>query len=95
MSTVLEAERGFAQVWERTMLPDRGDLEPEAARFFLKAQFTEEDRERMNQLAAKARSGSLTDQEAVELENFMQLGCFLDLMKSKARRSLRITPSVS
>jgi hypothetical protein len=86
MSMLLE--RGFAEVWERTIQPKKADLAREAARFFLKVQFADGDRERMNRPAAKARAGSLSEEETAELENFMQLGLFLDLMKSKSRRSL-------
>ena len=42
----------------------------------------------MNELAAKARAGSLPEAEEAELWNYMQLGWFLDLMKSKARLAL-------
>jgi hypothetical protein len=79
----------FAEVWERTVQPDQADMPPDAARYFLKLQFTDEDRERMNALAAKARAGALAHEEEAELGNYMHLGWFLDLVKSKARLSLR------
>lgn len=78
----------LAEVWERTVQPDQADLPPEAARYFLKLQFTEADRERMNTLAAKARAATLAQEEEMELANYMQLGWFIDLVKSKARLSL-------
>ena len=37
---------------------------------------------------ATARMGSLTQEQESELDNYMHLGWFLDLMKSKARLSL-------
>ena len=82
------AEGNFAEVWERTIRPGEPDLSPDAARYFLKLQFTGVDKSRMDQLAAKARNGSLSADEEAELGNYMQLGWFLDLMKSKARLSL-------
>ena len=42
----------------------------------------------MNALAAKARAGALVPEEETELANYMQLGWFIDLIKSKARLSL-------
>ena len=78
----------FAEVLERTIRPNQGDLPPDAARYLLKLQFAEADRTRMNVLAAKAREGSLAQEEETELTNYMQLGWFIDLLKSKARLSL-------
>ena len=88
MSMVVDSS--FAEVWERTIRPGEADLTPDAAQYFLKLQFTDGDRARMNDLAAKAQQGSLKENEEAELGNYMQLGWFLDLMKSKARLSLGV-----
>lgn len=84
---------GFAEVWERTIRPGQAGLPPDAARYFLELQFGETDRARMNELAAHARAGSLPPAEENELANYMQLGWFIDLLKSKARLSLGIPAS--
>ena len=86
---------GLAEVWERTVRPEQADLPPEAARYFLKLQFAETDRTRMYALAAKARGGALAPEEETELANYMQLGWFLDLIRSKARLSLGLTAANS
>ncbi len=86
MSTVVA--NSFAEVWERTIQPSQANLTPDAARYFLQLRFDAKDLGRMNELAATARTGSLTPEQEHELENYMQLGWFLDLMKSKARLSL-------
>ena len=86
MSTV--TEHSFAEVWERTIQPTSADLTPDAARYFLQLHFEAADLARMNHLAGAARSGGLTPEQQAELDNYMQLGWFLDLMKSKARLSL-------
>ena len=78
----------FAEVLERTVEPGKADLPPEAARYFLELHFADADRARMNALAAKARVGALAPEEEAELANYMQLGWFIDLIKSKARLSL-------
>jgi len=92
MSTIIGQD--FSIVWERTVQPDEAGLPPEAARYFLGLRFAEPDRARMNILGAKAREGSLTPDEQSELNNYMHLGWFLDLMKSKARISLGIGPEL-
>ncbi len=43
----------------------------------------------MADLAAKARAGSLSDEEIIEAEEYEQVSSFLGLVKSKARRSLQ------
>jgi hypothetical protein len=84
------SEDNFAAVWERTIEPSQRNLPPDAARYFLNLQFTAADHARMNFLAAKAQNGSLSEAEEAELGNFMQLGWFLDLLKSKARLALGV-----
>ncbi len=86
MSTIVEQD--FSTVWERIVQPDESDLPPQAAEYFLRLGFNKADRIRMDLLAEKARKGSLTLAEQNELNNYMNLGWFLDLMKSKARLSL-------
>lgn len=90
MTMVLESN--FAGVWERTIKGARSDLAPEAARYFLALEFADTDRARMDDLAARARAGSLSETEKGELGNSMQVGWFLDLLKSKARLALGIRP---
>jgi hypothetical protein len=85
-------DESFAEVWERTIQPGQADLPPDAARYFLKLQFADADRARMSELAAKARAGALAHEEETELANYMQLGWFFDLVKSKARLSLGLRP---
>jgi hypothetical protein len=67
----------------------QGDLSPEAARALLGFGFSAEDQERMRQLAAKARAGTLTPQEQVAIDTFERLGCLLDILHSQARRALK------
>jgi hypothetical protein len=75
-------------LWERTM--DFGKpLSPTAARAILTVSFSEADRQRMHKLAAKARAGTLTPSERHEIDAYERLGCLLDILHSKARRSLK------
>lgn len=64
-------------------------LPPSVATELLKWGFNETDKQRMSELAAKARLGTLTTEEEVETESFERVSSFLSLVKSKARRSLK------
>lgn len=79
---------GEAAILSRIIHPERDDLSPEAARSILKLEFDEHDRVRMHELATRAQSGELTEVELAELESYRRVGRLLDLMRSKARRSL-------
>jgi hypothetical protein len=78
-------------LWSRLLQPHRGTLSPEAARAILKLDFTEEDRARLHELATRGQSGSLSAAEEAELTAYCRVGRLLDLMRSKARRSLAVS----
>ncbi len=75
-------------IWSRLLQPDSSTLSPEAARAILMLDFTEEDRARLHELATRGQSGSLSAAEEDDLETYCRVGRLLDLMRSKARRSL-------
>ncbi|MDB5336663.1 MAG: hypothetical protein JWN70_2282 [Planctomycetaceae bacterium] len=73
----------------RVIAANEPTLPPSVARELLKWGFDETDKLRMNDLAAKARQGSLTAEEQAEADSFERVSSFLGLVKSKARRSLQ------
>lgn len=73
----------------RLLDSENADLPPEAARYILALEFRPADREHMNELATKARAGTLSAQEEIVLENYRHVGRLLALMQSKARLSLK------
>lgn len=77
-----------AAILSRMLKPERDDLSPEAARSFLKLEFDPEDLSRMHELALRAQAGCLTAAEETELESYRRIGRLLEVMRSKARRSL-------
>jgi hypothetical protein len=77
-----------AAIWQRVTQFDKPPS-PAAARELLKLQFPQADRDRMRDLAVKARAGRLNLQEELETEAYERLGCFLDILHSQARRALR------
>ena len=83
------AETSSSTILSRAIAPSDASLHPAVANEFLKWGFTPQDRERMADLAAKARAGSLTDDEKIEAEEYEQVSSFLGIVKSKARRSLQ------
>ncbi len=76
-------------ILDRLILPERAQLPVEAARYLLALDFDETDRERMNALAAKAREGVLSADEASEVDSYRHVGHLVALLQSKARRSLQ------
>ena len=72
----------------RVIDPEMANLAPQAAQSILALDFRETDRDRMNQLAAKAREDHLAKEEEQELDNYLLVGHLLDLLHSKARVSL-------
>jgi hypothetical protein len=76
-------------ILSRLIRPERDDLSPEAAQSILKLAFDEQDRARMHQLAVQAQRGELNAEELGELESYRRIGRLVDLMHSKARRSLK------
>jgi hypothetical protein len=77
-----------AAILSRVIQPEESDLTPAAAKAFLRFTFSERDRERMHELAARNQDGLLTGAEQQELENYLQVGLMVDLLQAKARLSL-------
>ena len=77
-----------SDVLSRVIAPEKPDLSPEAARALLALCFDKGDLRRMDELAQKARSGTLTAEQQAEAEAYKRIGHFLSLLKSKARLSL-------
>jgi hypothetical protein len=89
MQTTETVSAAEGAIWSRLLRPAGETLSPEAARSILGLEFSQEDKERMHELAAKARDGSLTDAEQEDIRNYERVGNLLALMKSKARQRLK------
>ena len=88
MNTVPTSDRG-AEILLRAIKPAEGNLSTEAARSILAFRLSVTDGERVNDLAAKARSGTLSVEERAELDEYERVTSLLELMQSKARLSLK------
>jgi hypothetical protein len=60
-----------------------------AAEAILTLAFSPADQDRMHELAAKARAGTLTADEQAEVEAYSRVGSLLGVLKSRARRALK------
>jgi len=87
--SVMIAENSASAIWQRTIQPKKSNLAPAIARALLGLRFSRADLDRADELAAKARAGSLTLAEDRELEDYRAVGTALEFLKSKARFSLK------
>lgn len=77
------------RILSRLIRPDRDNLSAEAARALLGLRFDPEDLDRIHILVSRNQDDALTAEEKRELEGYLRVGRFLDLVHSKARRSLQ------
>lgn len=88
MSAISTIDHG-AEILTRVIQPAEGNLPVEAALSILSFHLSPTDWDRVNELAAKARAGTLTTEERSELDEYERITCLLELMQSKARLSLK------
>jgi hypothetical protein len=86
---VAHAGTSEVAIFGRVLEPDQATLDTAAARAILDLDFKQADKDRMRQLLAKAKAGTLSADEGIEIDNYERVGHMLSLMKSKARRSLK------
>ena len=79
-----------AEILSRVIAPEEPTLLPDAAKVILTFDFPKEDRDRMAQLAEKAREGTLNAEEQAEIDCYERVGHFLSLLRAKARISLKL-----
>jgi hypothetical protein len=85
---VTQAGNSEVAILNRILRPNAPTFSPEAARDILALEFDQADKDRMRQLSAKARAGTLTVEEDAEADRYELIGHLLGIMQSKARRSL-------
>src|SRR5438093_9258191 len=61
-------------LWGRLFDPASTELSPAAAQYILSLRFPQPDLDRMHALAEKARTGTLTLEEHIELDNYERVG---------------------
>jgi hypothetical protein len=77
-----------ADILTEVINPEQPGLPPELAAAILDWKFSQQAIQRMNELAEKNRQGILGDAEKADLEKYLRVGTFLNLLQAKARLSL-------
>jgi hypothetical protein len=80
-------------ILSRVLEAHASSFTPEAARSILQLKFDQIDMDRMNILAEKNRWGMLTEAAQQELQSYLLVAHFLDLLHAKARLALKQTAS--
>ena len=83
-STITESD-----ILADVIAPDRGDLTAEVAQSVLRWKFTEGALARMNDLADRNNSGTISVQERQDLEKYLRVGSLINILQAKARLSLK------
>lgn len=77
-----------AEILSAVIAPSRPDFDRAAAESILKLGFSDEQKQRMHDLAEKNNQGVISSLEREELEGYVRVGSFLNLVKAKAQNSL-------
>ena len=93
MATELSGDQSVVALFSRAIGAIEGGLPPEAAQAFLALKLVPADAERLAFLSEKVQEENLTQLEREELEHFLCFGHLLEVLKSKARRSLKAAAS--
>ena len=88
MATASPSSVSEMEILRRVVGPEEPYFSADAAREILRLDFSESDRRRMNQLAARNRCGKLIEAEEDELNNYIRVGQTLGILQSKTRRTL-------
>lgn len=91
MSSQIVAQNTEAAILARVIEADETEITPDVARYLLSMQLPDADRDRVDELSARARAGSLTGAEESELDSYLHIGSLLGVMQSRARKLLKKT----
>jgi hypothetical protein len=92
MSSQVVPPNTEAAILARIIQADEQELTPDAARYLLSMRLPPRDEDRVNELSAKARAGSLSQAETQELDSYLHIGFLLGIMQAKARRLVNPEP---
>ncbi len=87
MSTALQNHQ--ADILNRYFNKSSEGLTVEAAKYFLSLQLDPTDESRLNELAEKARQGSLVEAEEREFDDYLRCMRLVDIVKLKSRLALQ------
>ena|ERR1700730_2069480 len=80
------------RILARVLANEGGRLPMNLARYLLSLGFSDEDKARMHDLAVRNQDDALAPGEKDELYAYAKAGSLLSILKSKARRTLKVKP---
>ena len=89
MIAEITAENTEVAILGRVLDTQNGDLPVAVAQSWLRLRLPDADTARLCELSAKAKLSELSPDEQMLLENYLHVGRLIDLMKFKARLSMR------
>lgn len=88
MSPTLTVANDEAAILGRAVDAANWSVPHEAAWALLALHLSPSDRVRMDDLATKARTGELSEDEEIETESYRRVGYLMEVLKSKARLAM-------
>jgi hypothetical protein len=85
-------EKSEPAIIARALRPHEGNLTRELAEHLLTLSLADTDKQAAKELSELSKTGSLTPEQEIELENYRRAGRLFELLKSKARLTLRDAP---
>src|SRR5665213_1037522 len=95
MNSQVLTQNTEAAILARVIEADETEITPDVARYLLSMQLPDADRDRVDELSARARVGLLTDAEVAEIDSYLHIGSLLGVMQSRARRLLKKSGNVA
>jgi hypothetical protein len=92
-STLDHTSQTEVAILARLLGNGEGRLPPAMARYVLTLGFSDRDKTRMHDLAVRNQGDDLTPAEREELFAYAKAGTLLSLLKSRARRALKVKPA--
>ena len=81
-----------ADILNEVVAPDRPGLTTAAAQSILSLRFSDSARQQIGRLLEANNRGDIPPDERAELDKYLRVGQFLDLLQAKARVSLAESP---
>lgn len=78
-----------ADIFRRVIEPENGSMPVDLARFVERLDFRPEDHARYEELSSKARAGTLSEEEANQLDDYLHVDSLVSMLRIKASSSLR------
>jgi hypothetical protein len=78
-----------ADILAEVVAPGEPTLPQQMARAVLTVRFSESAAETIRDLLQKNNAGTITAEEKADLEKYLRVGQFIDLLQAKARQSLK------